>query len=122
MSFFSNTRILLMLGSCLLLSGCQRTDKPEIASGDPPDSHQEMVDLLQRTKTLQSDSVFFGNRQLRLAQEMLAKLPASAPVIQRIYALQMIGEEQLKHGRTQLALESQRAALKLFNEDRKSVV
>lgn len=117
MSFFSNTRILLMLGSCLLLSGCQRTDKPEIASGDPPDSHQEMVDLLQRTKTLQSDSVFFGDRQLRMAQEMLAKLPASAPVIQRIYALQMIGEEQLKHGRTQLALESQRAALKLFNEE-----
>ena len=116
MLLFSNPRILFMVGSCLLLSGCQPEDRPEVVGGPRSDSHQEMIDILQRKKSQQADSVFFGDRQLRMAQQMLAQLPASGSAIQRIYALQMIGEEQLKHGRTQLALESQLAALKLLDE------
>ena len=113
----SKTRFLFVFSSCLLLCSCQPAERSKISDEDPLSSHEQMLDILTRKKLQQADSVFFGDAQLRMAEQMLTQLPASAPVIQRIYALQMIGEEQLKHGRTQRALESQLAALKLLAQE-----
>ena len=117
MLVLSKTRFLFVLSSFLLLCSCQPAERSEISDEDPLNSHEEMLEILKRKKLQQADSVFFGDAQLRMAEQMLTQLPASAPVIQRIYALQMIGEEQLKHGRTQRALESQLAALKLLAQE-----
>lgn len=101
----------------LVLPGCQAPELPETGKKAPADSHQQMVELLGQIKENQSNSIFFGDQNLRMAQRMLKEMSESTPLMERIYAHQMVGEEQLKQGRNQAALVSQELALKLIEEN-----
>ncbi len=107
----------LLILALLMLPGCQSPDLPEAGKRAPSDSHQQMVELLSQVKENQSNSIFFGDQNLRMAEQMLSEMSESAPLMERIYAHQMVGEEQLKQGRNQAALVSQELALKLVEEN-----
>ena len=66
--------LILVLLALLVLPGCQSPDLPEAGKKVPSDSHQQMVDLLKQVKEDQPDSMFFGDQDLRMAQQMLKEM------------------------------------------------
>ena len=112
-----NSLLPSLLVGLLLAVGCQRSGQPDSKSKQDLDSHQRMLALLQQIKVEQSESIFFGDQKLQMARETLKQLPDSAPLMTRIYAHQMIAEEELKKGHNQESIENQQIAMDLFYEN-----
>ncbi len=86
-----------------------RSDQVEL-SGPPASGHARMVAELEAVKNRSESSDFFGDGDLKRAQELLTKLPDSPYSAARMTMNQIIGDEYLKLGDPETALKHMKKA------------
>ena len=93
---------LLALGTC----GCNRSAGTEESGSKAIDGHQRMLALLEEVRRRTPDeNAYLGDAEPRQLAAALARLPASAPEVDRFVILWRLGAHQVRLGETRRGID-----------------